>query len=111
MITSKGADVERLLIPGEAYNQGDVHARSDEFRVTAPPTGAPQASQAAAARRLWRAGSGSRALSGWPQARGSRGWRPAPGVRVAGGWLRGAAYRQWFRLLGPGVRGPSRRSP
>jgi hypothetical protein len=52
MITSKGADVERLLIPGEAYNQGDVHARSDEFRVTAPPTGAPQASQAAAARRL-----------------------------------------------------------
>jgi hypothetical protein len=41
MITSKGADVERLLIPGQVYVQGDVHQRNDLFKATKPPVAPP----------------------------------------------------------------------
>jgi hypothetical protein len=50
MITSKGADVERLLIPGEAYVQGDIHQRSEQFKATKPPVAPPPG--AAPSRRL-----------------------------------------------------------
>jgi hypothetical protein len=41
MITSKGAEVERLLIPGQIYMQGDVHTRSEQFNATRPPWAPP----------------------------------------------------------------------
>jgi hypothetical protein len=51
MITSKGADVERLLIPGRIYTQGDIHATADQKSVNLSAiAGAPLAMRVAARR-------------------------------------------------------------